>query len=122
MDPMLRALLVVSAVTGLLAACGSTPRPPGDARTEAYRTDYDACTSAVPGAVNKHNAKTGLDWFTSPVRRWGQIDDGMSACMAAKGWGRSRACTAEELRAGSAARNLTVGRSGIACTDPATHP
>ena len=119
MEAMLRAILVLSAVTGL-AACGTTP-PPANPREAAYRGDAAACDSSVTEAVDKRNAKTGLAWFTSPVRRWGQLDDGQSACMAAKGWGRTRACTAEELRAGNRARNLSVTSNGIRCTDPATH-
>ena len=118
MEAMLRAILVLFALSGL-AACGPRP-PPADARTAAFRGDQDACEASVPDAVNKRNAKTGLAWFSSPVLRWGQIDDGMSACMQGKGWGRTRACTAEELRAGNRAPNLRVTAAGIRCTDPAT--
>ncbi len=102
-----------------LAACGSTPKP-ADARLAAYQTDAEACDGSVADAVNKRNAKTGLSWFASPVRRWGQIDDGVAACMQGKGWGRTRACTAAELRAGDRSPNLTVTSSGIRCTDPST--
>ena len=122
MEAMLRAILVLLILSGAgagLAACGARP-PPADARTAAFERDHEACDAAVPDAVNKRNAKTGLAWFTSPIRRWGQIDEGMSACMQGKGWGRTRACTAAELRAGNRAPNLTVTGAGIRCTDPAT--
>lgn len=82
-----------------------------------YRVDVEACDASVPEGVDKRNAKTGLAWFGGPVTRWGQIDDAMNACMGGKGWGRVRACTADELRTGSPTRIVT--RSSVQCADPA---
>ena len=109
-------ILVLSSLTAL-TACGTRPAP-ADARAAAYEADSKTCNGSVPDAVDTRNAKTGLSWFASPIRRWGQIDDGVSACMAEKGWGRTRECTAEERRTG--ARTVTVTAAGIRCTDPAT--
>ena len=110
-------MLVLSTVVGV-AACGGVA--PGEGRTAAYRTDYAACDGTVTDAVDARNAKTGLAWFASPVRRWGQIGDGVSACMQDKGWGRTRACTEAELQSGSRAPNKVVTSAGVRCTDPAT--
>lgn len=108
-------LLLAAAI---LAACGYTPPPQANAASPAYKTDYAACDSAVPQAVNRRNAKTGLAWISSPVTRWSQIDDGMNACMAAKGWGRVRACTTNELGAGNRTGSLVVTARGVQCADP----
>lgn len=101
-----------------LAACAYAPPPRTDTASPAYQSDYTACDTAVPDAVNKRNAKTGLAWMASPFTRWGQLDDGMNACMAAKGWGRVRACTPDELRAGNRAGSLVVTARGVQCADP----
>lgn len=86
---MSRSILLLLATLGL-AACArpnQPPNPPPGPRADAYRNDYAACDTSVPNAVDKRNAKTGLAWIASPIRRWGQIADGIDACMAAKGWG-----------------------------------
>lgn len=111
--PILSTLLVLS-------ACGYTPPPRTDTAAAQYETDLDKCRDDAASAVNKRNAKTGLSWFASPVTRWGQIDDGVSACMAARGYGRTRTCTAEELRTGGGNRVVTA--SGLRCSDPPTPP
>ena len=103
-----------------LAACGYTPPPRADTSSPAYQTAIDACQDTVSSAVNKQNAKTGLAWLASPVRRWSQIGDGVSACMAQKGYGRTRACTPAELRQGNRSSNMVVTASGIQCFDPGT--
>ncbi len=100
------------------ASCGYTPPPRTDTSSPTYQTAVDACDDAVSSAVNKRNAKTGLAWLASPVRRWSQIGDGVSACMAQKGYGRTRACTPAELRQGNRSPNLVVTASGIQCSDP----
>ena len=115
MSFLLRALVV--AVPGLVLGCGYSPPGRVDTGSAGYKGDYEACDASVPDSVNKRNAKTGLAWFASPVRRWSQIDAGMGACMADKGWGRTRACTAEELRAGDRARQV-VTSVGVRCVDP----
>lgn len=115
MHPALPLLLAAST---LLAACGESPSASTNPGNAAYKTDFAACDGTVPGAVNKRNAKTGLAWFASPITRWGQIDDGMNACMAEKGWGRVRACTQDELRAGNRTGSLVVTARGVQCADP----
>jgi len=37
-------------------------------------------------AVNKRNAKHGLDWFSSPVRRPFQIREAIRSCVKSKGY------------------------------------
>lgn len=101
----------------MLAGCGYTPPGGTDTKADKYRTDLAACEASVPDAVDKRNAKTGLAWMTGGITRWSQIGDGKGACMAGKGWGLTRTCTAEELRTGGG--NRTVGPSGIRCADPA---
>ena len=110
--------LTALGAAALLAACGYAPPPRTDTAAPRYQADLDACETAVPAAVNRTNAKTGLAWFSSPVRRWFQIDDGVSDCMAGKGWGRVRACTAEELRRGDRNASTVVTASGVRCADP----
>ena len=102
----------------LLASCSPTPPPGTEGGSPRYLADREACDDAASTAVNKRNAKTGLSWFASPVTRWSQIGDATDACMAEKGWGRIRACTADELRAGGRAGNLVVTAAGARCRDP----
>jgi hypothetical protein len=104
-------ILVVAAGVG---ACGYSP--PAGTATDAptYRADLDACQASVPDAVDKNNAKRGLSWFGGPVTRWSRIGDGLNACMAGKGWGHARACTAEELRGSKG----VVTRTGVQCAEP----
>ena len=118
---MLRSLLLISAL--LVAGCGYSPPGRTDTQAPGYKADLAACEAATPSAVNARNAKTGLAWFASPVTRWSQIGEGMNACMADKGWGRVRACTAEELRQGNRPgplpSSLVVTARGVQCADPA---
>lgn len=103
----------------LLTACGYTPPSPAARAMPAYQADLSACQDSAPSAVNKQNAKTGLAWLASPIRRWGQIEDGISMCMADKGYGRVRWCTADELRGGTRTTDRVVTSAGIQCVDPA---
>ncbi len=105
-----------------LAACGYHPPPQTDTASPAYIADRDACEDKSAGEVNKINAKTGLAWFSSPVRRWSQIADTTQTCMAGKGYGRVRWCTPDELRSGNRQGNMIVTSSGVQCSDPPTHP
>lgn len=116
MAGMLRSLVLLAAL--LATACGYTPPGRVDAASPKYAADLDACDASVPDAVNKRNAKTGHSWFLSPITRWSQIDDGLNACMAGKGWGRVRSCTAEELRSGGRAGGMVVTARGVQCADP----
>lgn len=101
-----------------LAACGYAPPAQTDVSKPAYSADLLACRDTAATDVNARNAKTGLAWFSSPVRRWGQIEDGVQACMAGKGYGRLRWCSDEEIRTGTRAGNLVVTAGGIRCSDP----
>ncbi len=100
----------------LLGGCGYTPSPHTDTQSPRFQADLEACRTSVPEAVNKNNAKRALRWFASGVTRWGDIDDGIRACMQGKGWGQLRACTAEELRTGAGERTVTA--RGLQCVDP----
>lgn len=104
----------------LLAACGYTPPPRTDTAAPQYKADLKKCEDDTAGAVNKRNAKTGLVWFASGVTRWGEIGDGVAACMASHGYGRTRACTADELRTGGGNRLVTA--EGLRCFDPPSAP
>ena len=97
----------------MLAACGSTPPPPGSRAAEA-----DTCRAKAVDAVDRQNAKTGLAWMAGPFTRWSRIDSQLDACLGSQGFARTRACTPEELRLGNRAPNLTVTAAGIRCTDP----
>ena len=101
-----------------LVGCGYTPPAQTDVAAPAYRTDLTACEDTASKDVNTHNAKTGLAWFASPVRRWGQISDATQACMVGKGYGRVRWCSADELRSGTRSGNVVVTSSGVQCSDP----
>lgn len=104
----------------MLAGCGYTPPPHTDIAAPAYIADRDACERMSASEVNKTNAKTGLAWFSSPVRRWSQISDTTQACMAGKGYGRLRWCTPDELRGGNRQGGSVVTSSGLQCVDPPT--
>ncbi len=105
-----------------VAACAYHPPPQTDTASPAFIADSDTCEDTAAETVNKTNAKTGLAWFASPVRRWGQIADATQSCMAGKGYGRLRWCTADELRGGNRRGNVIVTSEGVQCADPPTHP
>ncbi len=106
----------------LLAGCGYTPPPQTEISGPAYGRDLDACRAAAKTAVNQHDVKTGLAWIAAPVTRWGRIGDATGACMAEKGYGRVRSCTAEELRSNARAGSMVVTAAGILCSDPPRRP
>ncbi len=111
----MRRLFIPACVLGLpllVAACGA------DAPPSPRLADREACSAGATAAVDKTNAKRALTWFAAPVTRWGQVDDNRDACMAAKGWGRTRACTDEERRQGSKVATRTVTADGVRCTEP----
>lgn len=103
-------------------ACGYNPPPRVDTANPAYLADRDACETSAAAEVNLRNAKTGLAWFSSPVRRWSQISDSTQSCMADHGYGRLRWCTADELRSGDRQGNVIVTSSGVQCSDPPSAP
>jgi len=110
--------LVPTLLLLVLAACGYEPLAQTDVSTPTYTADLDACQDSAAKEVNARNAKTGLAWFSSPVRRWGQIEDGVQACMAGKGYGRLRWCSEDELRTGAKSGTVVVTAAGIRCSEP----
>jgi hypothetical protein len=112
----MRCLILVVAAT--VVACGYSPPAGTGTDTPKYQSDRDACNASVTAAVSKQSAKRAIPWLISPVTRWSRIEEGMNACMAAKGWGHARACTADELRAGNRNGGLLVTRTGVQCSDP----
>jgi hypothetical protein len=110
----MRCAILLLAAT--LAACGYAPPAHTDTDSPQYQADLDACDSSVPDAVDRNNAKKGLTWLAGALTRWPRIDAAMDKCMADKGWGHVRACTADELRTHTG--NKTVTRDGIRCSDP----
>lgn len=103
-----------------LTACGYQPPARVDMSNPVFVADREACENKSASEVNQRNAKTGLAWFSSPVRRWSQISDATQSCMAGHGYGRLRWCTAEELRSGDRQGNVIVTSSGVQCSDPPT--
>lgn len=76
-------LLAVLAVGGCY---GYEPPVVADRAAPQYQADLEACQESSVDAVNKRNAKTGLDWFSSPVRRPFQIRAAIRDCVKAKGY------------------------------------
>ena len=101
-----------------LVACGYDPPAQTDTSKPAYTTDLEACQDSAATEVGQRNVKKALAWFSAPVRRWGQIDDAVQACMAGKGYGRLRTCSDEEIRTGAKSGNMVVTASGIRCSEP----
>jgi hypothetical protein len=81
-------VLLLALVLAPIAACGYEPPVQADKAKPAYAGDLESCQDSAGDTVNKRNAKTGLAWFSSPVRRWGQKRDEVRNCMAGKGYGR----------------------------------
>lgn len=74
---------------GVLAVAGCSsyePRVTADRTAPKYQADLAACQGESVDAVNTRNAKRGLDWFSSPVRRPFQIRAAIRSCMTAKGY------------------------------------
>ncbi len=98
-----------------LVACGYRPVAQTETTAPTYQVDLSSCRKTAETDIDKRNAKTGLAWFASPVRRWGQIGDATGACMDGKGYGRVRWCTADELRTGGG--HQVVTSNGVQCSD-----
>ena len=101
-----------------LAACSYSPPAHTDTASPKYQADLNACSTSVPDAIDKRNAKTGLAWMAGGVTRWPAIDNGIKSCMDQHGWGHVRACTPEELALGNRAPGLVVTAAGLRCSDP----
>ncbi len=102
----------------LAAGCGYEPPAQADRGAPTYEADLSGCKSTVASDVNKRNAKTGLAWFASPVRRWGQISEGVQTCMVSKGYGQVRWCTDDEIKSGNRSGAVVVTAAGLQCSDP----
>ena len=73
----------------LLAAAGCSsyePRVGTDRTAPKYQSDLAACQANSADTVDKRNAKRGLDWFSSPVRRPFQIREAIRSCVKSKGY------------------------------------
>jgi len=78
---------------GLLAVAGCAgyePRVDTDRTAAKYQTELAACQASSAEAVDKRNAKTGLDWFSSPVRRPFQVREAIRSCVRDKGYAVTR--------------------------------
>ncbi len=75
--------LVLSGV--VLSGCAYEPAIQ-DRSAPSYQADLQSCQDSGPAEVNARNAKTGLAWFSSPVRRPFQIRAAVRACMEGKGY------------------------------------
>jgi len=85
MDGMNRIVVLL----GLLAVTGCysyEPRVETDRAAPKYQADLAACQETSVDAVNKRNAKSGLDWFSSPMRRPFQIRAAIRSCIRGKGY------------------------------------
>lgn len=79
--------MAILACVGVVAGCyGYEPPVTADRSSSKYQADLASCQSESVDAVNKRNAKTGLDWFSSPVRRPFQIRSAIRACVASRGY------------------------------------
>ncbi len=85
MDGMKR-IVVLSGLLAVTGCYGYEPRVETDRTAPKYQADLAACQETSVDAVNKHNAKSGLDWFSSPVRRPFQIREAIRSCVRAKGY------------------------------------
>ena len=113
---VMRASILLLAIS--LASCGYTPPAHTDTDQPKYLADLDTCQGSVPDAVDRRNAKRGLTWMAGGVTRWPEIGTAMDKCMEDKGWGHTRACTADELRNGTKTAGLIVTRDGVRCSVP----
>lgn len=75
----------------VLSAAGCSAYAPAmqagtDVAAPAYQADLLTCQGQSGAAVDKRNAKTGLAWFASPVRRPFQVRAEIRTCLRAKGY------------------------------------
>jgi hypothetical protein len=85
MGGMKRMVILYSALA--VAGCsGYEPRVDTDRTAAKYQSDLATCQESSADAVDKRNAKTGMDWFSSPVRRPFQIREAIRTCVRAKGY------------------------------------
>ena len=78
----MRAVLLMA----LLAGCAAYEPPGLDRARPSYQADLDECQQNEPDEVDAYNAKIGLRWFVSPVRRPFQVRAAIRSCMTKKGY------------------------------------
>jgi len=81
----MKRMIVLVGVLGA-AGCVSSYAPAVQGAGPAYQADLAACQEQSTDAVDKRNAKTGLAWLSSPVRRPFQVRPEIRACLKAKGY------------------------------------
>lgn len=78
--------IVLLSVLAVAGCYGYAPPVQTDTAAPQYQADLAECQDQSVDAVNKRNAKSGLDWFSSPVRRTFQIRAAIRSCITAKGY------------------------------------
>lgn len=85
MAGMVRMMILLGMLS--VAGCsGYEPPTMTDRAAPQYQADLAACQEESVDAVNKRNAKTGLAWISSPVRRGSQIRAAIRDCIRAKAY------------------------------------
>lgn len=82
----MRRIVVLLGVLAVAGCYGYEPRVETDRAAPKYQADLAACQQSSVDAVNKRNAKTGLAWISSPVRRPFQIREAIRSCVREKGY------------------------------------
>lgn len=82
----MKRMVVLFSVLAVVGCYGYEPRVETDRAAPKYQADLAACQESSVDAVNKRNAKHGLDWFSSPVRRPFQIREAIRSCVKSKGY------------------------------------
>ena len=82
----MRRMVILLGVLAVAGCAGYEPRTETDRSASKYQADLAACQQSSVDAVNKRNAKTGLAWFSSPVRRPFQIREAIRSCVREKGY------------------------------------
>ena len=82
----MRRMVVLLGVLAVAGCAGYEPRAETDRSAPKYQADLAACQESSVDAVNKRNAKTGLAWLSSPVRRPFQIREAIRSCVREKGY------------------------------------
>ncbi len=82
----MRRMVVLLGVLAVAGCYGYEPRVETDRSAPKYQADLASCQQSSVDAVNKRNAKTGLAWISSPVRRTFQIREAIRSCVREKGY------------------------------------
>ena len=83
----MRRIVILFSLLAVAGCTGYEPRVETDRTAPKYQADLASCQESSADAVDKRNAKRGLDWFSSPVRRPFQIREAIRSCIKAKGYG-----------------------------------